>query len=147
MCRLEWLGLAILTSLAIWARASAPDERETDRVIGCDFGRTPAQLRLTSPEMRARTLSDADLLYRAGDARGAASEIRLSGAALLGDQEDEPRARLYAQLAEAQDVLSLPQTSGLERVAVLLQAQALDLAVGGAFAERYDAQLRDLRLP
>lgn len=156
MLRLEWLGLAILVTLTLVSGAPREAPRSTERVIACpsrsahrppiDVG--PVASSITS-DGEQNKLRDADRLYRAGAAGEAARSIR--DYAAFGYPRPTPRAtelltlaELYAQFADAQAVLASASASPIDRFVALRRAQSLDLALGGAFADRLNAQMREV---
>jgi hypothetical protein len=146
MFRLEWFGLAVLTAVTI-AAAVPSDPIASDPIAS---GPVPSEAS-TSPAIgvvgcpshyssRAETLANADTQYRRGDAGYAATIIRWLPSPL--DPELASLAELYTAFAEASATIASPTTTTIDLFVALRRAQALDMALGGAFADRLNDLMR-----
>jgi hypothetical protein len=154
MLRFEWLGLAALVTLTVWSSEPAPASSEPDdTLVYCTHRRMTAEqrqaLELQLAMSRVRTMRTADRHYRDGDSARAAQTIRDTGMMsldnpLMLDPELQSLAELYTAFAEASATIAAPETSTVDRFVALRRAQALDMSLGGAFADRLNARMREV---
>lgn len=145
MFRFEWLGLAVLVSLTVGMRE--PRRPAVDpRITACrirDDGRQ-ARFEQGVAVERASSLRLADAQYRKGESARAATTIRGTIAFSLYDHELTSLATLYAQFADESATIASPATSITDRFVAIRRAQALDMALGGAFADRLNVSMRTI---
>lgn len=155
MFRLEWLGLGFLVIVTLTSSVPCEAPPPTEQMIACPARSTRVPVidvgpvvNTISTEGERDQLRDADRLYRAGAAGEAARsmrayvDVRYSHPTLRAT-ELSSLAELYAQFAEASATIARA-TSPIERFVALRRAQSLDLALGGAFTERLNAQMREV---
>ena len=143
MFRFEWLGLAILVTLTVWSRPAAKLDHEHRRETRCSLNRIRTELDDIA-RMRERAIAESDTLYRSGDSARAALRVTLVAKVLPTDTELHSLVELYAEFAVASATVAAPETSTVDRFVALRRAQALDMALGGAFADRLNARMREV---
>jgi hypothetical protein len=151
MLRFEWLGLAVLVTLTVWSRAPAPPPERHITACPVETHEIRERRMQLVDEMRTSVQSAiraADRHYRAGDPARAAQTLRDRGFTTfdhpLGDPELQSLAELYTSFDEATQIIAATRTSTVDRFVALRRAQALDIALGGAFADRLNAQMREV---
>ncbi len=146
MFRFEWLGLAMLVVLTVGmrepARQTSPHE-DAEVSIRCEPAvaverRSAFELGM---ERRASALRVADAQYRNGQSALAATTIH---DAVAFDPELQALSELYAAFADESATIASPTTPTTDLFVALRRGQALDMALGGAFAEALNARMRDV---
>jgi hypothetical protein len=148
MFRLEWFGLAVLVALTVWSREPARQQSQRDDApeltTHCGFSRmTPERRRAIDLQReRANALRVADQHYRDGEPALAAHTIHQAN--LMFDTELQSLAQLYWAFADESATIASPTAPVIDVFVALRRAQALDMALGGAFADRLNARMREV---
>ncbi len=152
MFRLEWLGLAVLVGLTVSMReplrsaAETAGERATDaHIIACPIRSAARQAEIARMmEQDRRTMvALADFQYRNGESTRAAVTIR-DIPDVLWETDLQSLVQLYASFAEESATIASPNTTTVDLFVALRRAQALDMALGGAFADRLNDLMRTI---
>ena len=145
MFRFEWFGLAALVGLTMWMREPAREtsERDYPRVRMCPI-RSDADTAARARELeqdRRTMVALADFQYRNGESTRAAATIR-NLPQVLWESDLQSLVQLYASFADESATIASPNTSTVDLFVALRRAQALDMALGGAFADRLNDLMR-----
>jgi hypothetical protein len=130
------------TATALLALVPAAPARVEPSVLRVDVpSDTPAiQVRTTAQiDPNADAIARADALYRDEHFMAAANVLRATH-----DPTLEPLAELYAELARTFDLGTVRVLPYNERFEALVVARRLDLALGGAFADKLVTSLADV---
>lgn len=147
MFRVEWLGLAVLVALTVWMREPAPPahahDHERGTIIACPaYSDAATAAHVRKLEQNRRTMvALADFQYRNGESTRAAATIHDLYESSF-DSELRSLAELYKAFAEESATISSPSTTTVDLFVALRRAQALDMALGGAFADRLNDLMR-----
>jgi len=145
MFRFEWFGLAVLVALTVWIREPAHERSERDypRVRGCPKlnDATQARFEREMEQHRRNMVALADFQYRNGESARAAATIR-DIPDVLWETDLQSLVQLYASFAEESATIASPTTTTIDLFVALRRAQSLDMALGGAFADRLNDLMR-----
>lgn len=131
MFRFEWFGLAVLVAMTISAVVPVRPSHSPETAVN----RCPSHY-----YSRAETLANADAFYRRGDSAYAATIIRWLPSPL--DPDLLSLAEFYKAFAAESATIASPTTATIDLFVALRRAQALDMALGGAFADRLNDLMR-----